>query len=149
MSNWLVHNLYYHVQIHHNSSSVMYILMWQENLTDSNHSGAEALANVLASWNFSKVEIPGDRNCLFTAVALYLETVYPSLPSSHPLTDIINSLGVTMGTSSTTYSIIDALRKAVVQEWLGQNSQYYTGFLSSVQLEHEVDHAPKGKFGCF
>ena len=115
-----------------------YILMWQENLTDSNHSGAEALANVLDSWNFSKVEIPGDGNCLFTAVALYLETVYPSLPSSHPRTDIINSLGVTMGTSSTTYSIIDALRKVVVQEWLGQNSQYYTGFLSSVQLEHEA-----------
>ena len=116
-----------------------YALMWGEpssETIDNMHS--ERLENVLASWNFQQVKIPGDGNCLFASVALHLQTVLPSLNSSHPLQAIIDSLEIAITPTTTLESIILSLRKSVVNEWLGEHSQYYSRFLTLAQLENEA-----------
>lgn len=99
----------------------------------SAHKGR--LSNALASWNFRQVEVPGDGNCLFTAVALHLQLIGQE-PAS-PLHPILERLGIDVSSDSVQH-IAKLLRRAVVTEWLGEHSTEYTGFLASAQLEKEA-----------
>lgn len=93
------------------------------------------LLKVLTSWNFRQVQVPGDGNCLFTSVALHLQSI-SQLPTL-PLRSTVESLGINISTDSVE-QIAAKLRKAVVAEWLGDHFSLYTGFLTFSQLEQEA-----------
>ena len=103
--------------------------------TGGKEAHAQRLSDVLTSWNFRKVEVPGDGNCLFTAVALHLQSV-SEVPES-PLNSIMERLGINR--SDSIHRIVELLRQAVVAEWLGEYSHEYTSFLAPAQLEREAE----------
>ena len=91
------------------------------------------LSDVLMSWNFRKVEVPEDGNCLFTSVALHLQSISPTTP----LNSILENLGINVAKDSIE-RIAYLLRQAVVAEWLGDHFTEYAGFLAFSQLELEA-----------
>ena len=93
------------------------------------------LTNSLTSWNFRSVSTPGDGNCLFHSVAFALQQ--QSQQGNDSICQVLSSLGINL-TSQSTAEVITALRKAVVDEWLGDNSKEYQSFLTYAQLEKEA-----------
>lgn len=89
-------------------------------------SHSKRLNDVLSAWNFKSMSVPGDGNCLFTAVAVNLQKV---ASKSKDLADQLQSLGIQVSKDSI-QDIIKKLRKAVVDELLGNNTAEYQSFLS-------------------
>ena len=106
-------------------------------------SHSKRLNDVLSAWNFKSMSVPGDSNCLFTAVAVNLQKV---ASKSKDLADQLQSLGIQVSKDSI-QDIIKKLRKAVVDELLGNNTAEYQSFLSQEQLSTEAQHFLKdGEF---
>jgi len=97
----------------------------------------ERLKNALTSWNFRSVSTPGDGNCLFHSVVFALQQQLQQQNDS--ISRVLSPLGINL-TSQSTADVIAALRKAVVDEWLGHNSKEYQSFLTYGQLETEACH---------
>ena len=103
------------------------------NVDEQQHESA--LTNVLSAWNFHRIEVPGDGDCLFTSVITYL-----LLYQEHPG---YNELSLLLGyspNSGRTQDMIKALWELVVQEWLGEKSDSYQSFLTGQQLQREANH---------
>lgn len=103
--------------------------------TSEKNEHSSRLSDVLTSWNFQHVQVPGDGNCLFTSVALHLQSV-GQMPAA-PLHSIVESLGIDLSVDSVE-EIAAQLRRAVVAEWLGDHYSEYTRFLAFSQLEQEA-----------
>lgn len=108
---------------------------WINNNNNKEQSeNLKRLTNVLQSWNFVRVEVPGDGNCLFTSVAITIISMCQQHQS--PLVDILQELGIDPHCDSVE-TIVKALRRAVVNEWTGDHSHEYADFLSHTQLEQQ------------
>lgn len=112
-----------------------YSLTWTGTDMDTSEESEHLsrLSDVLASWNFQQAQVPKDGNCLFSSVALHLQSV----GHDSPLHSVIESLGINLSTDSIE-QIAARLRRAVVEEWLGDHFSEYTRFLTFSQLEQEA-----------
>lgn len=99
----------------------------KENESDAHR---KRLNDVLSMWNFKGLSVPGDGNCLFTAVAVNLQHL---ATKSKDLSDHLQSLGIQVCEDGVP-NIIKKLRKSVVDELLGSNTTEYQSFLSHEQL---------------
>lgn len=99
------------------------------------------LTELASTWGFGIVEVTGDGNCLFTAVATQLQQMLslnardkPSLLMSH----LKEQVGIDVSSSVSYISSI--LRRQVVQELKGERVEYYQSFLpSEVNIISEAD----------
>ena len=97
--------------------------------TLSPQTGADQLKSVLQSWNFRRVEVHGDGNRLFTAISLAIinqadngdMSLIRMLIKKNIITDI-HECNVT--------TLASALRKAMVNEWMGENYDLYQGLVT-------------------
>ena len=98
------------------------------NIEHSINSHVVRLDHVLSSWNFRRIPVSGDGNCLFYAVSLAL------------LQKNKKKMLQRLGCSSQTdvKELARVLRQATVTEWLGENSQYYQSFLTHDQLREQA-----------
>jgi len=95
----------------------------------------DRLDSVLRSWNFERITVPGDCDCLFTSVAMNIKHLCQL--GTESLFNILKDLSIDSNTQSIP-EIVSILRKAVVNEWLGENTGDYQSFLTSDQLEEQA-----------
>ena len=93
----------------------------------------QRLQNVLGSWNFKRIPVTGDGNCLFYAIAFsLLQLMQTGALPSH----VVQILHIVQ--DMTINQLAKQLRTAVVGEWLGENSAHYESFLTHSQLQQEA-----------
>ena len=109
----------------------------QEVTTQVDHD--ELLHRTLQQWNFRRIPVAGDGNCLFTAVAHNL--VARTSNNDEP---ILNRLRLLSNNSIS--QLAKELRLLVVQEWLGENSEYYQGFVTVDIAKHAHQYLDSGEF---
>ena len=85
----------------------------------------DRLDSVLRSWNFERITVPGDGDCLFTSVAMNIK--HFSQLGNESLCNILKDLSIDPNIQSIP-GIVSILRKAVVDEWLGENTGDYQSF---------------------
>ena len=107
---------------------VSFLAYVQNGCSSSTDVDAHHLENVLSSWDFMRVPVPGDGNCLFSAVSLGL--IERLQNEDHKVVDVLTELGIPTCDFNVT-SISTNLRSLVVKEWLGDNADYYQGFVTS------------------
>ena len=104
-------------------------------MEDTSDSSDQQLKDVLSQWKFEQVP-ESDGNCLFTAVSL-------SLLQHHDQT-VFNTIGIDQNFDALLISQI--LRKLVVQEWLGENSEYYQKFVTFDIRDRAEQYLNSGEF---
>ena len=93
------------------------------------------LQNVLESWNFQRIEVPGDGNCLFYAISLALvERIQHGDTQLH---QTLTSLGLSSEDVKDVRSLARFLRQSVVHQWLA-NTDMYQGF-ATIDLSNEAN----------
>ena len=95
----------------------------------------DLLDSVLRSWNFERITVHGDGDCLFTSVAMNIKHLCQL--GTESLCNILKHLSIDPNTQSIP-EIVSILRKAVVNEWLGENTGDYQSFLTSDQLQEQA-----------
>ena len=103
-------------------------------------SDRKRLTELASTWGFDIVEVTGDGNCLFTAVAMQLQQMM-SL-NAHNESLLMSHLAEQMGidTSTSINDIGSILRSKVVQELKGERVDFYQSFLpSDVNFFSEAD----------
>ena len=119
----------------------MTLSMFAFNESEERHNGndydahEERLQNVLTSWNFKRLPVSGDGNCLFYAAALVIKT--KAQGGNKHMQDIIQCLDCEQQISVTELAHI--LRQSVVNEWQGENKHTYQSFLTQTQIEKEAE----------
>ena len=98
-----------------------------EGLPKSADGGLRQLQSVLSSWNFKRVPVPGDENCLFTAIALAI--FHHMQGTDQMLIQRLSTLGLPMEQMHDINSIDKLLRTCMVKEWI-ENTDYYQGFVT-------------------
>ena len=93
----------------------------QEEIVNTHSS---RLDRVLTSWNFKRVPVSGDGNCLFYAVSYALLQKNDS--------NVLQRLCCSPQTN--VKELAKVLRQATVIEWLGENTHHYQSFLTHSQL---------------
>ena len=93
---------------------------------------SERLDVVLKAWNFKRIPVAGDGNCLFYAVAHALL----QKDNSAMMTTLVERLACKLDISQ--IELARLLRQATVDEWLGENSSLYQSFLTENQLQREA-----------
>ena len=86
------------------------------------------LDRVLSSWNFKRISVSGDGNCLFYSVSLAL------LQKNNNM--LLQRLGCS--TQTDVKELAQVLRQATVAEWLEENSHHYQSFLTHDQLREQA-----------
>ena len=107
---------------------------------DPTKSDRKRLTELASTWGFDIVEVTGDGNCLFTAVAMQLQQMM-SL-NAHNESLLMSHLAEQMGidTSTSINDIGNILRSKVVQELKGERVDFYQSFLpSDVNFFSEAD----------
>ena len=94
----------------------------------------ERLNQVLKSWNFSKCLSPKDGNCLFYSIVHNLK--FQVNNGNVELGKFLQSHGIHIHDSFE--DLIAILRCLVVEEWLGEFSDYYQGFMTGNQLQQQA-----------
>lgn len=84
------------------------------------------LSDVLNSWNFQRIEMEGDGNCLFLAIAWNLMLRIQAC--DHNVISMLSSLGVDTNNVNIS-SLRDFLRKILVSQWMS-NPEYYQSFVT-------------------
>lgn len=99
------------------------------------------LDNNLSAWQFTRIEVAGDRNCLFTAVALCLTWMSDGYSESNEYQRILETFlhDQQIVTALDIIGLAGKLREAVVNEWMGEHTSEYQAFLTSDQLKAEAD----------
>ena len=101
--------------------------------TDSEKQTHEhRLDSVLKSWNFERIAVPSDGDCLFASVAVGIKDL-----SQRGISNILNDMSIDP-TEQPIADVVHTLRKAVVEEWLGENTGSYQSFLTSDQLHEQA-----------
>lgn len=98
-------------------------------------SSMERLDLLLKSWNFSRLEVPRDGNCLFCAVAHNLK--FQINNGNVDLERIL--LGIGIQHHDSLVQIASALRLGVVKEWTGDHSKEYQKFMTEDQLHTQAE----------
>ena len=119
------------------SSALTNLFVWgQATDTDMERQTHEdRLDSVLRSWNFERITVPGDGDCLFTSVAMNIK--HFSQLGNESLCNILKDLSIDPNIQSIP-GIVSILRKAVVDEWLGENTGDYQSFLTLDQLQEQA-----------
>ena len=102
---------------------------------EEDKSALERLDLLLKSWNFSRLEVPRDGNCLFYAVAHNLK--FQVQKGNTDLENILKNIGICEENSLV--EIATSLRQGVVGEWIGKHSKEYQDFLTSDQLHVQAE----------
>ena len=105
----------------------------QSHTTNMNPS-MHRLENVLKSWNFKRLPVNGDGNCLFYAVAYSLLC----RKRSDHTNQLLLKFDFRTDCSQPIKHLAKKLREAVVQEWMGENTMCYQSFLTHQQLKEEA-----------
>ena len=92
------------------------------------------MENVLKSWNFKRLPVSGDGNCLFYAVAYSL--LYRI--RSERTNQLLLKFNFSTDYSHPVQYLAKKMREAVVLEWTGENTMYYQSFLTQQQLQEEA-----------
>ena len=103
--------------------------------TSDRQKHEERLDNVILSWNFERLAVPRDGNCLLYAVAYNIH--FQIQNQNTQLQEMLSLLGIEVIASSIA-TCAQALRKVVVNEWLGTHSSDYQEFLTDMQLQQEA-----------
>ena len=96
-----------------------------------------ALEHIASAWGLEVVDIPGDGNCFFTAVAFHLHQLISdtstesSIAQSH-----LESIGINR--EQTIPNLANFLRRLVVDEWTGPFRSEYQAFLTDAAIEDEA-----------
>lgn len=96
------------------------------------------LDDTLAAWNFKRVPVDGDGDCIFQSIASGLLQL-ARCDDPHVLT-ILKEHSVSCtemeqsGSCTKIEQLVSHLRQAVVSEWMGPNASEYQSFLTSTQL---------------
>lgn len=86
----------------------------------------DKLDGILGSYCFTRIPITGDGDCCFASISCGLEQFL--LDGSYlSLCQHLHGLQLYVG--QRTEHSVSVLRSLVVQEWLGDNSEDYVGFL--------------------
>ena len=98
------------------------------------------LDDVVASWNFRCTAVPADGNCLFHAVAVNL--------CSPRYKHTLQQMAQVVDMQHSPVNIATVLRQLVVDEWLGEHSNEYWGFIGSAEgLQRQATQfAKSGEF---
>ena len=128
-------------------ASVMFdsFLHTGEQISESISPDDAALTNTLTSWNFRRIAVNGDGNCLFTSVAMGLIANINS--GQIEAKAALARLGVEEKDSTDPVAVARALRSAVVDEWLGENLDHYQGFSTVDIAVHAQEYRCSGEFG--
>ena len=107
-------------------------LMFME---EEEKSSLERLDVLLKSWEFSRLEVPRDGNCLFHSVAHNL--IFQLESGNADLRNILDELGI--HTHQPLIEIASDLRRGVVKEWIGEHSSLYQLFMTEGQLLSQAE----------
>lgn len=107
-------------------------------------SATVQLDNVLVSWNFQRVPVAPDGNCLFYAVALNI--LQQISTGNHHLQSTLMGLGLSISELNNTKCIAKLIREAVVSEWTGINCEYYQRFVSVNIMSEAPRYLASGEF---
>ena len=106
----------------------------------------KSLVNLLSQWNFQRVEVPKDGNCIFSSVAMALmERVQRN---DIAVMTILQQLGISSDSTNQLemHTISRVLRTLVVQEWLGEHSDYYQNFVTADIRSQAQNYLRNGEF---
>jgi hypothetical protein len=124
-------------------AAVHNLLGKQTEAQESGDSDEKRLLDVLSSWNLQKVQVAGDGNCLFTAVACNLLHLISN--GDVGILHTLSSLGA--DTENLTLSYLrQFLRKIMVDEWIS-NTCYYQSFVTVDLLLYAESYLTSGEFG--
>ena len=107
-------------------------------------SSDESLRSTLTAWNFDRVVVNGDGNCFFTSVAISLIAHIQAGHVNGRLT--LARVGLQDCDFMDPVVVSRALRTAVVDEWLGENSDNYQGFTTVDIRSHAERYRVNGEF---
>ena len=93
----------------------------------------QRLDNTLASWNLKRVSTPGDGDCFFHSIVFGLQQL-AGKGNSHAAS-ILQAVNLQAHSPS---QRAQYLRKLVVTEWTGPNSDQYQSFLGPTQIADEA-----------
>lgn len=115
----------------------------------SSDSVYDKLDGILENYGFTRIPISGDGNCCFASISYGLEQFLLG-DSNSSLCEHLHGLKLSAGQS--TDHRISLLRSLVVQEWLGDDSGEYIGFLTNSEQSLYKDIAKNflepGYFDC-
>ncbi len=102
------------------------------------------LSNVLSQWNFETVAVSRDGNCLFTSVSVGILQLAQQ-PNCQPMLNSLARIGITNDNLNIA-DISRLLRRLMVVEWLGDNSDYYQKFVSFDIRDRATTFLNQGQF---
>ena len=109
-----------------NAPSMLLLFSHTDCHGQSEYFGSEKkLDEIVSNYGFERVSVPGDGDCCFTSVSLGLDLLLHS--NDDALIQHLESLQVHRNQDISARNI---LRGLVVAEWLGDNSEEYTAFLT-------------------
>ena len=101
----------------------------------------QTLQDTLSSWNFERVNVNGDGNCLFSSVAY---TLIAHIQGGY--IDGNLTLARIGSESMDPIAVARALRSSVVMEWLGDNCDHYQGFTTVDIQSHAQQYSINSEF---
>ncbi len=111
-------------------------------LESTSQNDVETLNSVLQSWNFEKVVVPGDGNCLFYAVSLAL---IQRMKTDNCTRELLLSMGLPEDKLDDMYIIAKLLRRLVVREWQ-ENTDNYQGYTLVDVCSEASNYLADGEF---
>jgi hypothetical protein len=107
-------------------------------LLSSIHAEENNFDQIANAWGFQVVDIPGDGNCFFTAVAFHLQQIVADRGEDFIITrNYLESIGINSEQSIPT--LANFLRRLIVDEWTGSFTSEYQGFLTDTIIEDEAE----------
>ena len=104
-----------------------------ESTRETNPSKVQELAN---AFGFKVLEIEGDGNCFFSAVAAQIQKLLENHDVSTSLINYFHMLGIHCDAS--TKDMVRLLRRLIVQEWTGPFIEDYQPFFVGVDVQEEA-----------
>ena len=101
------------------------------------------LDKILSSWNFRRVTVPGDGNCLFTSVTLAM--MHRIQNGDSVFINALLAIGLPNSELRNTAFICQFLRNRMVKEWL-DNRSFYQGFVTDDILAAADYYQQSGTF---
>ena len=113
-----------------------YTLIPSEATPDELAQHQQRLQSTLAAWNFQSVPMHRDGDCFFYAIAFGLLQLAQNSSNEQALT-VLRTLNSSQDNPDLD-KLVTNLRRAIVAEWTGPNSQEYRSFLTASQLWSEA-----------
>jgi hypothetical protein len=107
---------------------------------EEGHAGGldNELQRLANTWGYDVVNIAGDGNCFFTAVAFQLNQIMTTTNAENvPGTALRHLISIGITPEQTVPDIANTLRRLVVDEWTGQHMDEYQHFLLILILKQK------------